>query len=155
MRSGAGSGFWITRRPRWSDDTGSTLPLIAGFLALGLALILLVTSASSLYLAHKRLLTVADGAALAGAEGFDLDDVRLVDGEVIPRLDERQVASAVAGYLAERPGGRPVTVVSAASPDGRSAEVTLASTWTPPLISLFVPGGVPLEVTSTARSVFR
>ena len=149
-------GRALPRRSRWTDDDGSTLPLIAGFVALGLALILLVTAASSLYLAHKRLLTIADGAALAAAEGFELDDVELIGDRVIPRLDDRQVARGVESYLATSATTRQsVVLVAATSPDGRSAVVTLASSWSPPLMSLFVPGGVPIEVTTTARSVFR
>ncbi|MDO9591011.1 MAG: pilus assembly protein TadG-related protein, partial [Microcella sp.] len=60
------------RMPRLDprDDRGSILPLIAGFGALALAVVLLVSAATSLYLDRTRLFTLADGAALAAAESF-------------------------------------------------------------------------------------
>ena len=57
------------------DDRGSTLPLIIGYAGLALVVVLLVTAATALYLERARLFTLADGAALVGAESFDLDDV--------------------------------------------------------------------------------
>ncbi|PVZ94856.1 hypothetical protein DDQ50_08755 [Amnibacterium flavum] len=145
------------RLRRWSRDDGSTLPLVTGFTALALAVVLVVVAASSLYLAHKRLLTIADGAALAAAEGFELDDVTLEDGRVTPHLTDAGVTAAAAAYLAEGETDRrdPVALITASSPDGRSAVITLASAWAPPLIRVFVPDGLPLEVTTTARSIFR
>jgi hypothetical protein len=32
--------------------------------------------------------------------------------------------------------------------------VTLSATWRPPVVSLLVPAGIRIEVTSVARSVF-
>jgi len=55
------------------DDEGSIVPLVAGLGALCLALVLVVVSATSLYLERKRLFTFADTTALAAAEAFDLD----------------------------------------------------------------------------------
>ena len=43
-------------------DEGSILPLILVYGMLGLALTLVVASATSLYLERKRLFTLADGA---------------------------------------------------------------------------------------------
>ena len=68
-----------SRSPAAEED-GSTLLLTILYGVLGLALVLVVVSASSLYLERKRLFTVADGAALAGAEAWRLDSVR-VDGQ--------------------------------------------------------------------------
>ena len=47
-----------------------------------------------------------------------------------------------------------VELVRAASVDGRTATVTLRSTWEAPLHTELVPLEVPIEVTVTARSVF-
>jgi uncharacterized membrane protein len=58
-------------------DDGSTLILTVFYGFLALVLILVVVAASSLYLERKRLFTLADGAALAGAEAFPLESVVL------------------------------------------------------------------------------
>ncbi|MBD8012821.1 hypothetical protein H9633_10985 [Microbacterium sp. Re1] len=43
----------------------------------------------------------------------------------------------------------------AGTPDGVSARVTVAAVWHPPLLSPFVPDGVPLEATATSRTALR
>ena len=141
-------------RPQQADE-GSILPLVAGFVALALAVALVLAAASSLYLARKRLLTVADGAALAAAESFDLSAAQVEDGRVRAELDDREVHAAAVQHLGADPTALRdgIALVAATTPDGRSASVTLSSTWRPPFIVLLVPDGVPLEVTVTARTV--
>ncbi len=139
------------------DDRGSTLPLIAGYGALALAVVLLVTAATSLYLERKRLFTLADGAALVGAESFDLADVRVTpEGVLRPRLTNAHVLQGAQQYLAEAPasGLENLQLVSASTPDGLSARVTLAADWRPPVLAILLPDGLRLEVTATGRSVF-
>ena len=139
------------------DDRGSILPLVAGFGALALAVVLLGSAATSLYLERTRLFTLADGAALAAAESFDLASVRpTADGVLRPRLTKPDVTAAAADYLAQASGSRleGLQLISATTPDGLSARVTLAAVWAPPLVSIFVPEGIPLQVTATSRSVF-
>ncbi|MGY6497422.1 MAG: pilus assembly protein TadG-related protein [Microcella sp.] len=140
-----------------ADDSGSILPLIAGYAALGLVVVLLVSAATSLYLERKRLFTLADGAALVGAESFELDAVRGPDGSLRPRLDNASVARDVSAYLAEAPtqGFDALRLVAARTPDGVSSEVTLEAAWRPPVVTLFVPDGFTLAVTATARSVLQ
>lgn len=142
---------------RAEDDRGSMLPLLAGFVTLALVLVLLVTAATSLYLERKRLFTLADGAALVGAESFDLDDVAVVDGELRPRLASTDVAREVAGYLREAPRGGldDVVLERAATDDGVTAVVSLSSYWRPPVVTLFVPEGLRIDVTAEARSVLQ
>lgn len=138
-----------------ADDSGSILPLIAGYVALGLVVVLLVSVATSLYLERKRLFTLADGAALVGAESFDLDAVRGPDGALRPRLDDAGVERDVARYLAEAPTDEfaDLRLVAARTVEGVSVEVTLEAAWRPPVVTLFVPDGLVLEVRATARSV--
>ena len=139
------------------DDRGSILPLIAGYGALALAIVLLVTAATSLYLERKRLFTLADGAALVGAESFDLADVELTpEGALRPRLTDEQVVTGAQQYLAEAPAGglENLQLVAASTPDGLSARVTLAADWRPPVLAILLPEGLRLEVTATGRSVF-
>ena len=138
-------------------DEGSILPLVAGYLALALALIVVVIAASSLYLTRARLYAVADGAALAAAESFPLEAVA-VDGSGVVRaqLEEGLVDEAAARYLASAPTRlEELTLLESGTPDGRSAVVRLAATWRPPLVSALLPAGVRLEVESTARTAFR
>jgi len=143
-------------------DEGSILPLVIAACALGIAVILMVSAASSLYLERVRLSSLADAAALAGAESFDVDGpvdpgALAADGDGAPHpvLTDAGVADTVRGFLAEEPpsGLHDLHVDAATSPDGRSARVTLSCTWHPPVASLLVPDGVRIDVTSTARGV--
>ncbi|MEQ1736043.1 MAG: pilus assembly protein TadG-related protein [Rhodoglobus sp.] len=137
-------------------DGGSTLPLTIGFGILCLALILVVVAATSLYLERKRLFTLADGAALVGAEAFTLDAVAATPDGYRPTLKAADVASAVTTYLAAIPALSfdSLTVERATTDDGRSATVTLSAVWHPPVLQLLAPQGVRVEVTARARSVF-
>lgn len=142
-------------RARMGDDEGSTLPLVIFFAMLSLVLVLLVVAATSLYLERKRLFTLADGAALVGAEAFDLDDVAVDGTRLRPTLSDDEVRDAVGDYLRDNPIGHfdDLRLARAESPDGSSATVTLTSSWKPPVVSLLLPAGIRLEVTSVARSV--
>jgi uncharacterized membrane protein len=145
-------------------DDGSTLILTIFYGFLALVLILVVVAATSLYLERKRLFTLVDGAALAGAEAFPLESVVLYGpasgetglGAARPVLAPADVAAAVGEYLAAAPHGEfeGLTVTRATSVDGESATVSLSSWWRPPVLVLVVPQGIPLEVTAVARSVF-
>lgn len=142
-------------RPTFRDDRGSILPLVAAFTALGLTLVLLVAAASSLYLERKRLLSLADAASLVGAESFELDEITVDDGLVRAELTAPEVMAAVEQYLDAYPSTfDELRLKEATTVDGRSASVTLSATWHPPVVSLLVPEGLRIDVTSTARSVF-
>ncbi|MGN6326863.1 pilus assembly protein TadG-related protein [Pseudolysinimonas sp.] len=136
-------------------DNGSTLPLILVFGMLALVLVLVVAAATDLYLARKRLFTLADGAALVGAESFRLDEVRSGPEGVRPALSSDEVRAAVTDYLADEPidGFDGLRLEAATTPDGRSAAVTLSAEWRPPVPVPFVPGDVRIETTATARAV--
>jgi uncharacterized membrane protein len=144
-------------KARLRSDEGSTLVLTIFYAGLSLIVVLLVVSASSLYLERSRLYAVADGAALAGAESFGLGGVDVNESRVAPRLDDAQVTAAVDDYLAATPsaeGFSELAVEHAGTSDGRSATVTLSAVWHPVFVSILVPAGFHLEVTSVARSVF-
>lgn len=146
------------RAPRdLRDDTGSTLPLVLFYAALAIGLMLVVVAASSLYLERKQLFTLADGAALVGAESFELDDVTVTSaGELRPTLRADAVAAAVDEYLGRIPTPplEGLRVVEATTHDGASATVTLEAMWRPPVVSALVPEGIRLEVSARARAVF-
>lgn len=128
-------------------EEGSILPLTLGYALLALATIFVCVCATSLYLTQKRLDSLADAAALAGADGFSItltgDTVQatLVDAAV------REQASAIVDASAHE-----ASIISAGTPDGLSARVTVSTVWHPPLVSMFVPDGVVLEATATSRT---
>jgi Tfp pilus assembly protein PilX len=138
-------------------DEGSTLILTLFYAMLSLVLILMVTAATSLYLERKRLYSLADAAALVGAEAFELSSVSLNADEPTVTLHSPQVREAVSGFLRGSPADTfdALVLEDAASLDGKSASVTVSSAWRPPILTLFVPEGIRLEVTAVARSVFR
>ncbi len=138
-----------------TDEEGSSLILIIFAGLIGLAVILGTVAATSLYIERKRLFTVADGAALAAAEAFNLDDVQLINGRASITLTDSAVRSEAQRYLQIIPSNDSagITVVSAITKDGRSATVNLHKTWHPPVISIFMPDGMNLDVSATARTV--
>ncbi|CAN5326648.1 hypothetical protein BH11ACT3_BH11ACT3_04200 [soil metagenome] len=145
---------WMPRRLR--ADDGSILPLISFYGALALILVLIVAAVTSLYLERKRLFTLADGAALVGAESFTLDEVVVVAGHPHVELQSDEVRGAVQSYLGGNPIGRfeGLALVEATTRDGRSATVTVSSVWHPPVVTLFVPDGLRIEATAVSRTVF-
>ena len=138
-----------------SDDEGSTLPLIIFFGMLSMVLVLIVVAASSLYLERKRLFTLADSAALVGAEAFELTAVAPASGGIRPQLTSGDVRAEVADFIESTPNRfEALQIERAETIDGLSATVSLSSYWRPPVVTLFVPEGIRIEVTSVGRSVF-
>ncbi len=138
------------RRAAAADDDGSVLILTLGYAMLAIAVILVCVDATSLYLAQKRLDALADAAALAGADGFTLV---VEGGEPVAELTSDAVLDQAESLVGHVGGG--AVVVDAGTPDGLSARVTVADTWRPPIIALFVPDGVALEATATSRTALR
>ena len=139
----------------FKDEEGSSLILIIFAGLISLAVIIGTMAATSLYIERKRLFTVADGAALAAAEAFNLDDVQVVNGRASVTLTDSAVNAETLHYLQLIPvtESSGVSVVSAKTTDGRSATVTLQTWWKPPVVSIFMPEGLKIDVTSTARTV--
>lgn len=143
-------------RSNWREDDGSVLPLTIFYGFLSLVLILMVVAATSLYLERKRLFVLADGAALVGAEAFDLQDVVLTPSGWRPTLETADVEAAVTDYVTANPVAslEALAIEEAVTVDGRSATVSLSAYWRPPVLSLLVPEGFRIDVTAVARSVF-
>lgn len=141
-------GLIVKRRSRLGNE-GSVLPLTLGYALLAIALVLVSVDAMSLYLAHKRADTVAEAAALAASDGFTFV---VEGGSPRARLDPADVHDLAAEVIA---ASVDATLVDAATPDGVSARVTVATVWHPPVASLFVPDGVRIEATATSRTVLR
>lgn len=136
------------------EEEGSTLLLTIGFAALALSLIIAVTAATSMLIERRRLFTVADGAALAAAEAFALEQVRFDGSSATPALADGAVDRAASDWATRAAGDLEGIRVDGAAADTRSATVTVSSAWRPPVVSLLLPEGIRLDVTSTARAVF-
>jgi hypothetical protein len=145
----------VSQRHWTRDESGSSLILVIFAGVLCAALVIAVSAATSLYLERKRLFSLADAAALVGAESFSLSSVQVINGRAEPRLTRTRVQSAVTAFVATStpPDLHDVRVDSARTPDGRSAQVTLSTVWHPPVVTFLMPEGLRIDVTSTARSV--
>ncbi len=121
--------------------------LSLGYAVLAFALVFVTVDATSLYLAQKRLDSLADAAALAGADGFTF---AVQGGEPLATLTDDGVWDQAQALVSAV--GASSTLLAADSPDGVSARVTVATTWRPPIMTLFVPEGVALESTATSRT---
>lgn len=142
---------------RADREAGSTLPLVLVFFLIALSFVAVAVGATALHLERLRLLTLADGAALAGAESFRVADVHVEGDAVVPTLSQSAVGAEVRRYLGDADPGAfdGLTVRRATTGDGRSATVTLAALWRPPILSGLLPLTLPIEVTSTAAARFR
>ena len=135
---------------RTADDEGSILPFLLGYVMLAIAVIFVCACATDLYIAQKRLDSLADAAALAGADGFVLaSDGDSVRAELTDDGVQEQATAIISALPTE------ATLVSASAPDDVTARVMVASAWHPPLLSPFVPDGVYLEATATSRTALR
>lgn len=135
--------------------------LSLGFGVVALLLVLVVTAATGVHLDRKRLLALADLAALAAADQlsptyFGEEGARATGG--IP-LTDASVRAAVEQYVADHPETAArwdgVRVLEATSPDGRSAVVRLGAVTRPPLVTWVIApwsDGIELVVDANARA---
>lgn len=138
--------------PRRSDpERGSSIPLIIGFAIVLLLLVAVVVDTSAAYLRRQGLDTVADGAALRGADlgasGLEVYAGGL-SGQRL-RLTESSIRAAVLGYLREsgayrRYPGLTLQLVSL-SADRRQVTVRIR---TPVRLPLHVPGSAATTTVS-------
>ena len=135
--------------------------LSLGFGVVALLLVLVVTAATGVHLDRKRLLALADLAALAAADQlsptyFGEEGARATGG--IP-LTDASVRAAVEQYVADHPETAArwdgVRVLEATSPAGRSAVVRLGAVTRPPLVTWVIApwsDGIELVVDANARA---
>ena len=77
--------------------------LIIGFVLLALLVATVVVAVSSVYIEHKKLLSLADGASVAAAGSFTLGQLETTAGTPTATLDGGRVRAAALDYL-ERNG---------------------------------------------------
>lgn len=149
------------RPARPGDDDGQVLLLLLVYALIGVVLITVVASASAVHLQRKRLLALADAAALDAADALD-DRAFYAPGGVAPGdgvpITDASVRASVQTYLVARgPTGLGQVAVAdpTGTPDGATAEVTLAGVAQVPLVSVVLEGwggGIPLRATARART---
>ena len=139
-----------------SRDDGNITLLSLGFMIVVLVTILVVAAASQVHLQRLRLTNLADELALEAADTVDGGSY-YAGGVATLRLDEEAMADAVLARLAAdgREWAGDVRVMDVASPDGSTAQVTVAIEVTP-LVSGTVLGvdlpGVAVTATGSARA---
>ncbi|MCM0620510.1 pilus assembly protein TadG-related protein [Nocardioides bruguierae] len=125
-------------RARRKDDAGQTTVLVVGFLVVLLGAVAIVTDASAAYLQRSGLSTLADGAALygadAGAAGTSLYTEGVPEG-ALP-VDADAARAGVASYLDQ--------VGATSEYPGLSAEVSVSGDTV--LVRLRAPLDLPLTV---------
>ena len=133
------------------------MPLIAGLLALAIALVFVVASATSLAIERHRLHALAEATALFAAESFDPASLRMGSGELIVPLTNDAVRREAVRYLSGGISHRhhELRLVAADTPDNRRARVRLSATWRPPLVSAYIPLSVRLDAQSLSRAIIR
>lgn len=138
--------------------------LTSAFVAFALLLITVVVSATGVHLDRKRLFNLADASALAAADSMT-HETYYEGGLPVPQeqavlvLTDAEVRAEVVAYLAANPqvtaGLDGLGIVSATSPDGRSAHVALSARSRPVLLSwVLAPwgGGIDLHAEASARA---
>jgi hypothetical protein len=150
----------VGRGTATGGDDGQVMLLTLCYAVIALLLVTVVVSASGVHLERKRLLALADQAALAAADSMSAETYYGRtgpgdDGLVV--LTEAAVRDAVDQHLARSPGAARLTglTVLGTSTDGRTAEVTLGAVAHPPLVSWVTAAwsdGIALRATSRARA---
>lgn len=137
-----------------ADQRGQTTLLIVGFAGVLFMLLAVVVDASAAYLQRQGLATIADGAALAGADagatGGEVYEGGLATEERV-RQSERAATEAVASYLAaiDAHARYPGLSFDARVVDG-SVEVTVSAPLDLPLSLPGAPEDPSVGATGTA-----
>lgn len=148
-------------RARARGDDGQVMLLALAFGLLAILLVGVVVSATAVHLERKRLLALADLAALEAADAMEPDRYYAAppdDPGAPVSLTPAEVRDAVEAYLADAPAaGRfaDLEVVEAGTEDGRTVVVTLRALADVPLLSAATAAwsdGVGLVVTARARA---
>ena len=136
-------------------ESGQSMVLVIGMIAIALLVISVVFAATSVNLQARKLLAVADGAVVAAADNFELTATGA--SEATLRLNPEEVRSAAAKYLADVGAEAEFSELSIVSAgvlgDSVTAQVRLGAVVHPPIIGWVVPAGVYISVESRARTL--
>jgi uncharacterized membrane protein len=143
-------------RATGADEDGQVIVLIIGYVLLALLVTTVVVGISSVYLEHKRLLSLADGASLAAADSYTLGEVGTGGDGPTAVLSSARVTNVASDFVIRTPASQRFDKLAVApatgSPDGSTAVVVLSAAVHPPVVNFLVPDGIKIEATSTARS---
>ncbi|MDU0347453.1 glycosyltransferase [Actinomyces sp. MRS3W] len=144
-------------RRRAGGEEGQTLLLGVGLVAVVAALLLVLASATAVYLDLKTLTSLADSAAAAAADA--VDEGSYFDGASTAAgpgsLSAAGVRAAAAADLATQPVDLAgLQIADASSPDGATAVVTLTAHSQPPFLpwGVIPASGFTITATGTARA---
>ncbi|MHA7238271.1 pilus assembly protein TadG-related protein [Arthrobacter sp. TMS1-12-1] len=157
-RAGSAGRTGSAGTPADRAEEGQIGVLVIGYLLICLLVVTVVLAVSAVYIEHKKLLSVADGAALAAADNYSID----VGGgggsptTPLPALQSRGVEESVAGYLAATGAAtrfeRLSIDPSTGADDGRTARVVITAVVRPPIVNFLVPAGIPIVARADARA---
>ena len=88
------------------NQDGQLMVMILGYVLLALLVATVVIGISSVYLEHKRLLSLADGASLAAADSYTLGEVSTQGGRPSAVLDPARVRNVAADFVARSPASQ-------------------------------------------------
>ena len=137
------------------DESGQSMILIIGMVAIALLVISVVLAATSVNAQARKLLSVADGAVAAAADNFELN----ADGaqEATLQLNPARVRAAASKYIADVGAGSQfgnLHIISASvQGDTLTAHLKLGAVVHPPIIGWIVPAGVSISVEAKARTL--
>ncbi len=131
-------------------ERGSITPLIAVYVLIALVATLIVASAANLYLANKRLYSVADAAALAASGTAEVAPQLAADSTPQLTLSPARARQAAQAQLAHFGDAYQLIDLHV---DGDRVTVTLSTEWTNPFTGQLVTPKQQLQVTVTSRAV--
>ncbi|MFH5878056.1 pilus assembly protein TadG-related protein [Arthrobacter sp. NA-172] len=143
-------------RPETASEEGQMMLLIIGYVVIALLLATVVAAASAIYIEHKKLLSMADGASVAAADSYSLGQVEGSVERPSAVLSSERVRGATETYLLRNSAHSRFDQLAVGpgtgSPDSSTAEVVLNAVAHLPVVSFLLPDGVLIEARSTARS---
>lgn len=146
----------VLRSRKSEGEDGHLVVLTIGYVVIALLLATVVAAASTIYIEHKKLLSMADGASVAAADSYALGQVDSGADTPSAVLNSERVRSVTVSYLRQNGAHSRFDQLAVApgtgSPDSTTAEVVLSAVAHPPVVSFLLPDGVPIEARSTARS---
>jgi hypothetical protein len=154
----------VRLRARLRDDRGQIMLLSIGFAVVAIALVLVVTAVSAIYLERKQLLALADAMAADAADAIDEEAYFGEDRPGAPAipLTDASVQAATQDYLEAAPEAvigdfRALQVVApTGTPNGTTAQVTLSAVVRPPVVGVILSpwqDGFAIVVTAQAEAL--
>lgn len=136
---------------RSAGEQGQTALLIVGFTLVVAMTVVVVVDATAAYLRRQALSTLADGAALAAADGIGSEQVYLAGLGDRAVVDPQAAGDLVTAYLTAVDAGRRYPGLSySVQTDGDRVVVRLAAPLELPLPLPGVAGSTPVSATAAA-----